>query len=269
MSSSQIVQTLSGDLVDEHADLDRLLGAVPDCAWKLPTPAVGWDISASLSHLCFFDSSATLAAADPESFEVHRRLLHDEVANGRRPDVDLGLRLDRPALLLEQWREGLHRFIDTIEQVPSDRRVPWYGPTMSPASMVSARLMETWAHGVDIRDALSVQTLPSTRLRHICHIGYAARSYAFAAHGVEDPGTPVRLFVRAPDGATWAWGPAGADDTISGDALDVALVFTQRRHHRRTSVRATGQVAKVWIEIAQAFAGPGTVASADRLAVHD
>ena len=121
VSSSQIVQTLSGDLVDEHADLDRLLGAVPDCAWKLPTPAVGWDISASLSHLCFFDSSATLAAADPESFEVHRRLLHDEVANGRRPDVDLGLRLDRPALLLEQWREGLHRFIDTIEQVPSDR----------------------------------------------------------------------------------------------------------------------------------------------------
>ena len=41
---------------------------------------------------------------------------------------------------------------------PADgRKLPWFGPPMSAASMASARLMETWAHGADVADTLGVR----------------------------------------------------------------------------------------------------------------
>ena len=60
----------------------------------------------------------------------------------------------------------------------------------------------------------------------------------------------------APDGAPWTWGDAAATDRVEGDALDFALVVTQRRHLDDTTLRITGPVATKWMSIAQAFAGP-------------
>jgi hypothetical protein len=42
-------------------------------------------------------------------------------------------------------------------------RLPWYGPPMSAASSVTARLMESWAHGQDIADAVGVTHRPTGR----------------------------------------------------------------------------------------------------------
>ena len=47
------------------------------------------------------------------------------------------------ALLAACWRRSTRR--------PAS---PWYGPSMSARSFVTARLMETWAHGMDVADAL-------------------------------------------------------------------------------------------------------------------
>jgi uncharacterized protein (TIGR03084 family) len=132
---------------------------------------------------------------------------------------------------------------------------------MSLASFTTARLMETWSHGADVRDALGVPIEPNDRLRHICHIGVGARAYSFAVHQVDDPGDPIRV-VATDTG--WAWGPEDAANRIEGSALDLALVFTQRRHPSRTSVHASGPVAEQWLSIAQAFAGPATTVAADR-----
>ncbi|HEY3810698.1 MAG TPA: hypothetical protein VGL49_04620 [Acidimicrobiales bacterium] len=46
---------------------------------------------------------------------------------------------------------------------------------------------------------------------------------------------------------------------MSGTALDLALLLTQRRHRHHTGVTATGGTAEAWLAIAQAFAGPPTV----------
>jgi uncharacterized protein (TIGR03084 family) len=143
-------------------------------------------------------------------------------------------------------------------------RIDWFGPSMSGASFTTARIMETWAHGVDVREALNLPLEDTTRLRHVCHIGYGARAYSYLVHGEADPGDPVRLEVQAPDGAVWVWGPEHAADRISGTALDIALVFTQRRHHSRTQVKVIGPTAESWIAIAQAFAGPGSTTLIDR-----
>lgn len=267
------ITDLCRDLSDEEASLDAVLSGLVKEDWSRPTPAEGWDVQDSLSHLCFFEEAAGLAVSDRAAFEAHRgRLLAELAAGGPdTPDVALGRRLGDPGQLLARWRRAAAAYIEAVTQAAAEAeaagtrlRIPWYGPDMSPGSFTTARIMETWAHGVDIRDALDLPLEASGRLRHVCHIGYGARAYSFAVHGVTDPGDPVRLEVDGPDGTRWAWGPEDAVDRISGTALDVALVLTQRRHRSRTAVRAEGPVAELWLSIAQAFAGPATVTAPDR-----
>lgn len=266
------IEELCRDLAAEQESLDRVLRAIEASDWFRATPAAGWDVRDSLSHLCFFEEAAALSVRDPAAFAEHRqRLLHDMAAAGpATPDVALGRELE-PLALLERWRKARADYAGAV--LAADRqaraegrklRIEWYGPAMSAASFTTARLMEAWAHGVDVRDALGLPLEATPRLRHVCHIGYGARAYSFAAHQQLDPGDPVRLEVETPDGATWSWGPEDAPDRISGPALDVALVFAQRRHLSRTRVTVTGAVAERWIAIAQAFAGPPTVTAPDR-----
>ncbi len=261
------------DLSEEEASLDAVLSGLVNEDWHRPTPAHGWDVRDSLSHLCFFEEAAGLAVTDRAAFEAHRDRLLADLASGAAdtPDVALGRALGDPDALLGRWRRACAAYIDAVTRAEAESevagtrlRVPWYGPDMSPGSFTTARIMETWAHGVDIRDALGLPIEPSPRLRHVCHIGYGARAYSFAVHGVADPGDPVRMEVRAPDGSWWAWGPEDARDRVTGPALDVALVLAQRRHRDRTALQISGPVAELWMSIAQAFAGPATVTAPDR-----
>lgn len=127
---------------------------------------------------------------------------------------------------------------------------------MSPASMATARLMETWAHGEDVAEALGVRRAPAARLRHVAHLGFRTLGHGFAAHGRPVPAEPVRVELVAPDGETWAFGPADAPDRVTGPALDFCLLVTQRRHRADLALVATGPIADEWLDVAQAFAGP-------------
>jgi uncharacterized protein (TIGR03084 family) len=264
------VNELCEDLNSEHESLDRVVRDLTSTAWGHPTPAAGWDVRDTISHLCFFDEAATLAVEEPATFEAWRNELVATMGGGSEPDVEIGRKTPSDEELLERWRTSRARFVEAATAAAASSpapRVTWFGPPMSLASFVTARIMETWAHGIDVRDALQLPLRPDAetpRLRHVCHIGYGARAFTFAAHGIPDPGDPVKLEVSAPDGSTWTWGFEDSNQRITGTALDVALVFTQRRHPSRTSVRAVGSTAHTWLSIAQAFAGPPTVTAEDR-----
>lgn len=129
---------------------------------------------------------------------------------------------------------------------------------MSAASCVSARLMETWAHGQDIADALAIKYPQSLRLRHIAHLGVRTIRFSFLVHGVPVPDTPVRVDLQAPDGNRWTWGEPEWSESVTGPAVDFCYVVTQRRHVSDTDLEIHGRVAAQWLSMAQAFAGPPT-----------
>ena len=82
------------------------------------------------------------------------------------------------------------------------------------------------------------------------------RDAGIAARGQAMPGTPVRVELTAPDVTAWTWGPADAEDRVSGTALDFCLLVTQRRHRDDLALAVDGPAAQQWMAIAQAFAGP-------------
>ncbi|QQM41647.1 TIGR03084 family metal-binding protein [Streptomyces liliifuscus] len=245
------------DLRDESEELDRLVGELSEDAWALATPAVGWTVAHQIAHLTWTDRSALLAATDLAAFgaEVEKALAAPDRFVDEGAEEGAGL---PPERLLAEWRAGRDALHKVLCSAPRGVRFPWYGPPMSAASMATARLMETWAHGQDIADALHVMRPPTDRLRHVARIGVRARNFAFGVQGLDAPEEEFRVELTAPsgDGALWTYGPEDATQRVTGPALDFCLLVTRRAHRADLAVRAQGPDADRWLDIAQAFAGP-------------
>ena len=158
--------------------------------------------------------------------------------------------------LLDRCRSEFESLLTAFDKLEPGTKVPWYGPSMSPASFATARLMEYWAHGQDVVDGLGLTRQPMMRLRHICHLGYRTRGFSYVNRGLAVPEGDVRVELTAPDGTTWSYGDADAVDRVTGTAHDFCLLVTQRRHRDDTELVATGPLADEWLSIAQCFAGP-------------
>jgi uncharacterized protein (TIGR03084 family) len=227
---------LLSDLSAETDDLLVLLDANDIADWDRPTPAAGWDVRDQVSHLAFFDDAATLALTDPEHFRDEAAAL---MAGGMDfPDRIAGEHHDRSGAELLVWfRSSRAALLDAFGGGDPRRRLPWFGPEMSAASCVTARLMETWAHGHDIADALVVRREPTNRLRHVADLGVRTRGFSYAVHGLPAPQAPVHVDLDAPDGSAWTWGDPGAADRVTGTAEDFCLVVCQRRPVAETGRR--------------------------------
>ncbi len=160
------------------------------------------------------------------------------------------------AEVLEWWRSARGGMLDGFEGIDPNERITWYGPPMKPASFMSARIMETWAHAQDVADAVGVVREAMPNLRHIAHLGVLARRWSYAANNRPDPAGEVRVELLGPEGDKWTWGAEGAAARVSGDAFDFCLVVTQRRHPDDTDLLIEGDLAREWMSIAQAYAGP-------------
>jgi uncharacterized protein (TIGR03084 family) len=243
---------LINDLAAETAVLRQMLAPLTDADWRRATPAPGWTISDQISHLAHFDQVAVTSATDPDRFAA------EVAAPGMAdPDAIAAHYHDMTAADLMDWfGRSRAELLSAFAGLDPAGRVPWFGPPMSVPSALTARLMETWAHGQDVADTVGVQRAPTHRLRHVAHIGVGARAYSYAVNQLPTPAVPVRVELVAPSGELWTWGPAGAGDRVTGPAIDFCLLVTQRRHPADTAVRATGPAAGQWLSIAQAFAGP-------------
>ena len=251
------VEALGRDALAEHDDLRAILDGVAEEDWDRPTPAAGWTVRDQISHLGYFDGAARLSMADPDAF---RALLAEAMADIEKfvaATLDYGRGIPGSELL-DRFTAERRGLVEAARAVPDGVRVPWYGPDMTVASSLTARIMETWAHGQDVADAFGITRPLTGRLRHVCDIGIRARPFAFRSRGLELPDTPLRVELVAPDGTMWEWGPADAADRVTGPALDFALVVTQRRLLADTGVKAEGDDARTWIAFAQAFAGNPT-----------
>jgi uncharacterized protein (TIGR03084 family) len=229
---------LIADLAAETADLDATVAALPEQDWARPTPAAGWTLAHQIGHLAWTDDVALA------SFDGYI----DRAAAERAAQPS--------AELLAGWRVGHAALVTALASVPGGTKLPWFGPPMSAASMATARLMETWAHGQDVADTLGITRTPTARLRHVAHIGVRTRDFAYLVNDLPVPVEPFRVELSGPDGELWMWGPADAAQRVTGAALDFCLLVTQRRHWADLDVRADGSDAAEWLSIAQAFAGP-------------
>jgi uncharacterized protein (TIGR03084 family) len=250
-----LLDDLLADLKAETDQLWTTVSGLGEDAWATPTPAAGWTIAHQVAHLLWTDEVAVVAATDKEQWDlVVLAALGD-------PDGYIDSQAHEvarlaPEALLARWGKAREALAVALREYPEGQKMPWFGPPMSPASMATARFMETWAHGLDVYEALGIEPQVTDRIKPVAHLGVRTRNFAFSVHGLDAPAEEFRVELTAPSGEIWSWGPEDAAQRVTGTAYDFCRLVTQRIHREDTDLVATGDDAARWLTIAQAFAGP-------------
>lgn len=242
---------LVADLVAEQEAIVAVLRPCDRDDWLRPTPAWHWDVRDTVAHLAHTDEMAvaTMAGTDGAINEVADRSASGAdvtfvgVLRGRR-------RTGAEVLAWWEAAAGAQRAA-LLALSPADR-VPW-GLGMQARSFVTARLMETWAHGLDVHAALGVEPVDTDRLAHVAWIATRALPYAFSVAGLDLPTRALRVDLELPSGARWTSGPEDAPDRISGPASQYCRRFVQRLDRSATHLTAEGDGAHLALEVARAY----------------
>ena len=239
----------------------RVLTRLDDEQWKLPTPAPGWTIAHQVAHLAATFRMAGLAGSDPDGFvALMARLSHDftdNVANALSEYLS-----DPPEVLFGRWQAERNAAVKALSSVPADQMVPWVVYPLPPAVLAMAGMMEAFAHGQDIADALGVRRSAPTASGSWSPSRCAPGTSATWPVTSRTPDMEFGFDLTAPSGALWQFGPEDARQRISGPAEDFCLLVTRRRHRDDLAVTAVGPDAEHWLEIAQAYRGPAGGAAA-------
>ena len=245
-----------GALRAEADEFDHMVAALPPARWATPTPAPGWTVAHQVGHVAFVFRIAGLAASDPRAFGAVAAAAgeggFDAAVNAALAEyVALA-----PAELLARWRAESATAVDALAAVPADRVVPWLVSPLPPAVLACAGMMELFAHGQDVADALGVDRVRTDRVAHLAGFVARTRDFAYQARGTTPPDDEFRFELVTPSGSPLVIGPADATQRITGDAVDLCLVATRRRHRLDTGLVARGDLADAWLDIAQAYRGP-------------
>jgi uncharacterized protein (TIGR03084 family) len=245
------------DFRDESEALYALLSPLESDAFGTPTQFKQWTFDDVLGHLHLWNHAADLSLTDATAFqdfigEVFRYARSGSLRAFEKQWLD-GLRGPE---LLEQWHGFVLRMAEHFGAADPQARVQWAGPDMSVRSSITARLMETWAHGLAIYDALGVERVDTDRIRNIAVLGVNTYGWTFRNRGQEVPGDMPYVRLTAPSGDTWEWGEPSETERIEGSAAEFCQVVTQTRNVADTALRLTGARAAGWMRIAQCFAGP-------------
>ncbi len=245
------VRAILADLVAEQQGLDQYLQSKRDRDWKTSTPAAGWNVHDQVSHLAFFEEYAYnaivedgTALSDAADYPTAADFTAAGAARGRQM---------RPGEVIEWWRGTRAKVVDALSRSKPEDRIPWFVGDMSAKAFATARLMETWAHGLDIHAAFKDEVEDGPRIRHIAWLGWRALPYAFQLAG-EVYSKPVRVEVIGPAYAKWVFGPEDTDQLIKGPAGDWCRVAVQRMKARDSRLTAHGDVAEKALLVARAYA---------------
>ena len=246
------VGALLDDLAAEQRGLQELLSSIDADAWLRPTPARGWDVRDTIAHLADTDEMA-IATATGRPGSINERaakaasgedVTYEGVLHGRRR---------AGADVLGWWESAAAAEHEMFRALDPAVRVPW-GIGMRPPSFVTARLMETWAHGLDVLAALGIVARDTDRLAHVAWLATRALPYAYTVAGREPPAEPVRVELTLPSGAEWTMGPAGAVNRITGPAGQYCRVFVHRlKSGDAEALHAEGPAAIDALAVARAF----------------
>jgi len=245
------MREILADLVAEQQGLDQFLQSIDYRKWSTPTPAAGWDIRDQVSHLASTEELAFLAIDQGESAVTGMLAEYDTVDSFTAAGVDRGREM-RPGQVIEWWRHARADVVDALSRMTGKERIPWLAGDMSSKTFATVRLMETWAHGLDIHATVGSEPVDTTRLRHVAFLGWATLPFAFQAAG-EDYPEPIRLELRAPEYQKWVFGPEDAGQVVRGEAGDWCRVAVRRTNAVDTTLEATGDLAEKALQLARAY----------------
>lgn len=245
------------DFRQEARALAAILDPLRDEEFTTRTQFKNWTIEDVLGHLHLFNHAANLSLASGGAFVAFYAPIKVALAGGKSLLDTQNEWLDglRGRALFDAWLAVSEETADNFSTADPKVRLKWSGPDMSTRSFITARQMETWAHGQEVFDILGLKREETDRVKNIVHMGVLAYSWTFANRNLDVPEPAPFVQLEAPSGAIWEWNETRSDHRVDGTAAEFAQVVTQVRNVADTSLKTQGENAERWLAFAQCFAG--------------
>tara|TARA_Y100000022_G_scaffold34772_2_gene28022 strand:- start:5425 stop:6258 length:834 start_codon:yes stop_codon:yes gene_type:complete len=243
---------------EESDALYKLLINADKNSFKLKTQFKSWTINDVLYHLHVWNIAALLSLKNENEFKEFMQNFMEAVKSGNSArEYEKILSDNTEGLdLLNLWKETYEKISNEFAKSDPKKRVKWAGPDMSVRSSITARHMETWAHGQEIFDQLGFERIDTDRIKNIVVIGVNTFGWTYINRNLSIPEKMPKLSLLSPSNELWEWNEDNEEDMISGSATEFSQVVTQVRNINDTSLKVSGKIANEWMSIAQCFAGP-------------
>ncbi|MGH8874200.1 MAG: maleylpyruvate isomerase family mycothiol-dependent enzyme [Acidimicrobiia bacterium] len=243
------MREILSDLVAEQQSLDQYLQRIQLRDWKLPTAAKGWTIQDTISHLADSEDLAADALVGGDRLRQLGPNQAMEAASRRAVVRGRGMRHQD---VIEWWRGGRAKVVEPLSRMRTSDRVEWLHGSMAAQTFATVRLMETWAHGLDIYVATGTEVEDTARIRHVAWLAWKTLPYAFKA--ADQDYSPVRVEVMGPGYAKWVFGPGDTDEVVKGPAGEWARLAVQRLPlSSAKGLQARGSVAETALRVVRAY----------------
>lgn len=250
----------ASDFLAESAALEQLIAPLKEPDFSQPTGFKSWTFEKILRHLHFWNHMANLALTAPDAFQSELKPAVEAMMAGKTlPEIEIEKFPQGGLALVSQWQAGFCEVAAAYQLADPSDRVAWVGPSMSARSSITARQMETWAHGQAIADELGIERAEDDRIRNIVVLGVNTFGWSFKVRGMEVPEEQPALRLISPSGGIWEYGGPDSNQHISGMAYEFAQVVTQTRNIEDTQLRVEGDIAALWMRNAQCFAGAAAI----------
>lgn len=254
------MREILSDLVAEEQALDQFLQRVHEREWTLPTPARGWSIMDTVCHLAYSETFGAAVIEKGQEWIDQANIVDLDDWMERGIIEGKGLRYQG---VIEWWRNGRASVVDALSRMTGDEQIPWLIKPMSAKAFATTRLMETWSHGLDVKESMEGRwTLgeeeedpraDTLRLRHVAWLAHRTLPYAFEQAGVDYPDTGIRVELMGPKYSRWVYGPTDAENVIKGIAGEWCRVAVDRLDLADSALKAEGEGAETALQVVRMY----------------
>ncbi|PQM56506.1 MAG: TIGR03084 family protein [Rhodobacteraceae bacterium] len=245
------------DFLKESKALHDLMVGRKKSDFRKITQFKDWAISDVFGHLYIFNLAAIKTLESSLTFDSFFKPIWQGLEAGQS-----FLEVQTPFLknyddlgVFEIWWKSCLDIHKAYSEVDPKRRVKWAGPEMSARSSITARQMETWAHGHEIFDCLGISRREEDYIENIVHMGVSTFGWTFVNRQLPVPGEAPYVSLILPSGKFVSYNEESNSSFVKGDAVDFCQVVTQTRNILDTSLKIKGEAARQWMNLAQCFAG--------------
>ena len=157
------------DFKNECDALYEVIRSLSNEDLKQKTGFKEWTINNIIGHLHTWNIAANRSLTSDSEFANYVSLFNVEYSKRQKMSDFENVFLEgrEGQDLIELWHKFYPEMSNRFKEADPKKRVKWMGPDMSVKSSITARLMETWAHGQAVYDILGIVRKNQDHIKNI------------------------------------------------------------------------------------------------------
>ena len=239
------VKSILSALVAEQQLLDQYLQGIPVRNWEKTTNYMSMTIISQISYLAGSEDLAFQAIKKKgKAFEDYKG--NSGIKKFQQEQINKGTGM-RHQDVIEWWRLSRAKIIELLAESSPSRKIMWWKNEWDMQIFGLYKLTETWAHSLDIYNAVNDDFEDTERLEHISNFCWQQVENTSRVNKIKSQDLRVELI--GPGYKAWQYGDPNSSNIIKGSAGEWCRLATGRiKPKEKVSLSATGPFAERYLK---------------------